>query len=79
MRTLVLIELGTGVVFGATEIGVTAACKTLGSTAAAGPLLGIWGAGSLLEESSPPVSAAGPGAARASRCWSGCSRSVMER
>jgi MFS family permease len=48
MRTLVLIELGTGVVFGATEIGVTAACKTLGSTAAAGPLLGIWGAGSLL-------------------------------
>ncbi len=48
MRILVLIELATGAVFGATDIGVTAACKTLGSTAAAGPVLGIWGAGSLL-------------------------------
>jgi MFS family permease len=48
MRTLVLILLGTGAVFGATEVGVTAACKALGSTAAAGPLLGLWGLGSLL-------------------------------
>ncbi len=45
--TLALIEIGTGAVFGATEIGVTAASKALGSTAAAGPLLGLWGLGSL--------------------------------
>jgi predicted MFS family arabinose efflux permease len=46
--TLALIELGTGMVFGATDVGVTAAAKALGSTAAAGPLLGLWGVGSLL-------------------------------
>ncbi len=45
---LALIEVGTGTVFGATEVGVTAAAKALGSTAAAGPLLGLWGVGSLL-------------------------------
>lgn len=45
--TLALIEIGTGAVFGATEVGVTAASKALGSTAAAGPLLGLWGLGSL--------------------------------
>jgi predicted MFS family arabinose efflux permease len=44
---LALIELGCGAVFGATEVGITAAAKVLGSTAAAGPLLGIWGVGSL--------------------------------
>jgi MFS family permease len=48
MRTLVLILFGTGTVFGATDIGVTTAAKALGSTAAAGPLLGLWGVGSLL-------------------------------
>ena len=45
---LALLELGTGAVFGATEVGVTAAAKALGSTTAAGPLLGLWGFGSLL-------------------------------
>ena len=45
---LALIELATGAVFGATDVGVTAAAKALGSTAAAGPLLGLWGLGSLL-------------------------------
>ncbi len=44
---LALIELGCGVVFGATEVGITAAAKALGGTAAAGPLLGMWGLGSL--------------------------------
>lgn len=48
MRTLVVILLGTGTAFGATEVGVTAAAHALGGTAAAGPLLGLWGAGSLL-------------------------------
>ncbi|HEY7076438.1 MAG TPA: hypothetical protein VH418_13760, partial [Solirubrobacteraceae bacterium] len=43
MRTLVLVMAAVGVVFGATEVGVTAAAG-----AAAGPLLGIWGAGSLV-------------------------------
>ena len=48
IRTLVLILAGTEVVFGATEVGVTAAAHTLGGTAAAGPLLGLWGAGSFV-------------------------------
>ena len=47
MRTLVFILLGTGAVFGATDVGVTAAAAKLGSTPAAGPLLGVWGLGSL--------------------------------
>jgi MFS family permease len=48
VRTLVLVLLGTGAVFGATDVGVTAATKALHSAAAAGPVLGLWGAGSLL-------------------------------
>ena len=48
MRTLTLVMLAVGVVFGAVEIGVAASGEALGSSAAAGPLLGIWGAGSLL-------------------------------
>jgi predicted MFS family arabinose efflux permease len=48
MRALILILLGTGAVFGATDVGVTAAAASLGSAAAAGPLLGLWGLGSLL-------------------------------
>ena len=48
MRTLTLVMLAVGVVFGAVEIGVAASGEALGSAAAAGPLLGIWGAGSLL-------------------------------
>jgi predicted MFS family arabinose efflux permease len=48
MRTLVVVLIAVGVVFGAAEIGVAAAANALGSTAAAGPLLGIWGAGSLV-------------------------------
>jgi MFS family permease len=60
---LALIELGCGAVFGATEVGITAAAKALGSTAAAGPLLGIWGLGSLFGGSRPLAS----GAARSAR------------
>jgi MFS family permease len=48
MRTLVLILFGTGTVFGATSVGVTSAAHALGHTTAAGPLLGVWGLGSLL-------------------------------
>ena len=48
MRTLVVILVGTGTVFGATEVGITAAAHAFGSTTIAGPLLGLWGAGSLL-------------------------------
>jgi MFS family permease len=43
LRTLVLVLVGVGVVFGATEVAVTA---TAGA-AAAGPLIGLWGVGSL--------------------------------
>jgi predicted MFS family arabinose efflux permease len=46
--TLIGIELATGTVFGATEVGVTAAAKHLADAAAAAPLLALWGAGSLL-------------------------------
>lgn len=48
MRVLVIVDLGTGVVFGATEIGVTASAKHIAGAAAAAPLLGLWGAGSLI-------------------------------
>src|SRR5262245_55310925 len=48
MRTLVLILLATAAIFGATEVGVTAAAHELGRTLAAGPLLGLWGLGSFL-------------------------------
>jgi hypothetical protein len=47
MRTLVLILLALGVVFGAVEVAVVGAADALGSSAAAGPLLGLWGVGSL--------------------------------
>lgn len=47
LQTLVMLELATGVVFGATEVGVTSAAHALASSGAAGPILGVWGAGSL--------------------------------
>jgi MFS family permease len=43
MRTLVAVLLAVGVVFGAVEVGIAT-----GRGGAAGPLLGLWGAGSLL-------------------------------
>lgn len=48
IRVLVTVDLGTGVVFGATEVGVTVSAKHIAGAAAAAPLLGLWGAGSLL-------------------------------
>jgi predicted MFS family arabinose efflux permease len=48
LRTLILVLLALGAVFGATDVGVMAATRTLGSAAWAGPLLGIWGLGSLI-------------------------------
>jgi MFS family permease len=47
IRTLVLLLVFVGVVFGTVEVAVIAAVADLGSPAAAGPLLGLWGAGSL--------------------------------
>jgi hypothetical protein len=47
LRMLVLVMVGVGMVFGATEVAVTAAAGALGHTAAAGTLLGLWGLGSL--------------------------------
>jgi hypothetical protein len=47
MRTLVLLLVFVGVVFGAVEVAVIAAVAELGRPGAAGPLLGLWGAGSL--------------------------------
>jgi MFS family permease len=48
IRVLVIVDLGTGVVFGATEVGVTASAKHVAHAAAAAPVLGLWGAGSLI-------------------------------
>jgi MFS family permease len=48
MQTLTLVLLAIGAGFGGIDIGVTAAARALGSTATAGPLLGLWGVGSLL-------------------------------
>jgi len=48
VRTLVIALGGAGLLFGATEVAVTAAAEQLGGTAAAGPLLGLWGVGSLI-------------------------------
>ena len=48
IRTLILIVAGAEAVFGATEVGVTASAHALGGMAAAGPLLGLWGAGSFV-------------------------------
>src|SRR3954471_18482883 len=47
MRTLVLLLVFVGVVFGTVEVAVIAAVADLGSPGTAGPLLGLWGAGSL--------------------------------
>jgi predicted MFS family arabinose efflux permease len=47
MRTLVIVLLAVGALFGAVEVAVTAAADTLAGTSAAAPLLGLWGAGSL--------------------------------
>jgi Major Facilitator Superfamily len=43
MRTLVAVLVAVGIVFGAVEVGIAT-----GQGSAAGPLLGLWGAGSLL-------------------------------
>jgi MFS family permease len=48
MRTLVMVLVAVGVLFGAVEVAVASATEELGAAAAAGPLLGLWGAGSLL-------------------------------
>ncbi len=48
IRTLVLALVAVGTLFGAVEVAVAAATEGSGNFAAAGPLLGIWGAGSLL-------------------------------
>jgi MFS family permease len=48
VRTLVVALVAVGALFGAVEVAVTAAAANLGSTAAAGPLLGLWGGGSLI-------------------------------
>ncbi|HEY6526484.1 MAG TPA: MFS transporter [Solirubrobacteraceae bacterium] len=48
IRVLIMVDLGTGIVFGATEVGVTAAATHATGAAAAAPLLALWGAGSLI-------------------------------
>jgi MFS family permease len=47
LRVVVAALVGVGVLFGATEVGVAAAARALGSPGAAGPLVGLWGLGSV--------------------------------
>jgi hypothetical protein len=47
MQTLVLVFVAIGVLVGGVEVGAASAAAALGSNAAAGPLLGLWGLGSL--------------------------------
>ena len=47
LRTLVLVLIAVGVLFGAVEVAVTAAAQQLAMATAAAPLLALWGAGSL--------------------------------
>jgi MFS family permease len=48
IRVLIVVDLGTGIVFGATEVGVTATATHSAGAGAAAPLLALWGAGSLM-------------------------------
>ncbi len=48
VRTLVVALGSAGLLFGATEVAVTATADALSGPAAAGPLLGLWGVGSLI-------------------------------
>ena len=48
MRTLAAVLLAVGLVFGAVEVAVTTSADAFGTAAAAGPLLGLWGIGSLI-------------------------------
>ncbi len=48
IRALVVISFGMDVVFGATEVGVTATAQHLADAAAAAPVLALWGLGSLI-------------------------------
>jgi MFS family permease len=48
MRTLVMALVAVGVLFGAVEVAVAASAETLASPALGGPLLGVWGLGSLV-------------------------------
>ena len=49
MRILTVVLLGVGLLLGADEVAVTATAKAIeGSTAAAAPLLAVWGAGSFV-------------------------------
>jgi MFS family permease len=48
IRILIMVELATGIVFGATEVGVTATATHTAGAVAAAPLLALWGAGSVI-------------------------------
>jgi len=48
MRTLVIVLVAVGVLFGAVEVAVAAAAEELAGAAATGPLIGVWGLGSLV-------------------------------
>jgi MFS family permease len=48
MRTLVIALVGLGAVTGSVQVGVAAATDAMAQPVAAGPLLGVWGLGSLV-------------------------------
>jgi hypothetical protein len=48
LRTLILVMVALSSVYGAVQVGLAAATSALGSVGSAGPLLAVWGVGSLL-------------------------------
>jgi predicted MFS family arabinose efflux permease len=48
MRTLVLVFLAAGALFGGVEVAITATATDVAGAASAAPLMGLWGAGSLV-------------------------------
>jgi predicted MFS family arabinose efflux permease len=64
IRVLVVISFGMDVVFGATEVGVTATAQHLADAAAAAPVLALWGLGSLIGGIVTTRLAGGGGSAR---------------
>jgi predicted MFS family arabinose efflux permease len=47
MRTLVVVLIAVGMLFGAVEVAITGAAESLGTKSLAAPLMALWGAGSL--------------------------------
>src|SRR5206468_4367159 len=64
LQTLAIAVALAGATFGAIEVAVPAACQAAGAKGATGPLLALWGVGSLVGGLAAARAAAAPDAAR---------------